>query len=341
MSAARNHPLLSHAEEIALAQDMDRARACIARHAGAVPGVVSGYLAALSASGDRRRGRIYLGTTLPEEPPAEAGEPPVEALRAAAGDAQASARVLGDVRPSEEFVERWAEAVRDSALGAEAKRSAAQALRRLVRARNALVSHNLRLVVSLAKRQHRPEGYALSDVIGDGNHGLIQAVRLWQYKHGFRFSTYATWWIRQSVSRSVQERARTVRAPTPSRQRRERIAEGRPSPEDRLAGAALLPAISMDAPLGPGTQSTLHDVMPGGAPAEDALTSPGALFEAIERAVEEMEPAQADLLRRRYGMDGRPAASLREMGEALGRGKKAVTRDVQLALDELRRRIQG
>jgi RNA polymerase sigma factor (sigma-70 family) len=228
-----------------------------------------------------------------------------------------------------------------------------------VRARvDAFVRANLRLVVSVA-RGYAQRGVALEDLVQEGNVGLLRAVDRFDHRLGHRFSTYATWWIRQAVSRAVVAQGRTIRVPQAlaelvgrlravSRQwlvvhgreptERELLALGLAPPARVREALALVPEpLSLDAPIGDGESGAeLHGAVPGeedpAGRAEDAL---GA--RAARRALERLPVAEAAVLRLRFGIGVGREHTLGEAGAALGLAPARVRRLEREALERLRR----
>jgi RNA polymerase primary sigma factor len=227
-------------------------------------------------------------------------------------------------------------------------------------ARNELVRSNLRLVMSIARR-YRDRGVPLADLVQEGNIGLMRAVDKFDHRLGFKFSTYATWWIRQSVTRALMSQARTIRVPvhmhdTLSRvlkMRRELARElAREPTHDELAkGLELTPdalrqvlrhfetPVSLDAPIHDDAETTLADRVED--PNVDDPLAPVAVEElagTTRQALAELPEREAYVLRRRFGLGCREAETLEQIGRELDVTRESV-RQIQLrALRRLRRR---
>jgi len=240
----------------------------------------------------------------------------------------------------------------------EAHRRAGRALERRDAALRTLVRHNLRLVVAVARR-HRERGVAFLDLVQDGNLGLIRAAQKFDPERGFRFSTYAVWWIEQAMIRSVQKGSRTIRVPSHVYERQVRVRHaaaalrGRAAEEpdaETLAREAGLPVAEVQAAqdaLGP--QASLDDPLPGSEDLTwaDVATDPGAddpvrgiargeARRALGRGLSRLAARERRVVRARFGLDGDAPRTLESIGRELGLSRERVRQIEAGALEKLR-----
>jgi RNA polymerase primary sigma factor len=209
-------------------------------------------------------------------------------------------------------------------------------------ARERMINSNLRLVVSIAKPYHRLQtnpDLALLDLVQEGILGLVRAVEKFDWRRGHKFSTYATWWIRQAIQRGIASRARTIRIPVHVLERERRLARaehelalrlGRPPRDDELAAEAGITAAqladvrraarsvtSLDRPVG-AEDAVLGELLPGG-PAEAVEEEVDVLLaaDALRRAVEALPELERDVIRIRYGIESGDPHTLTETAAAL------------------------
>jgi RNA polymerase primary sigma factor len=219
------------------------------------------------------------------------------------------------------------------------------ALRRAVergeQARDHFIRANLRLVVHTAQRYRPPAGMEFLDLVQEGNLGLEHAVEKFDWRKGFKFSTYATWWIRQAIGRALNQKGSLVRLPDDRwlelRAARREVAEGEALDlDDELARIdRLVSPTSLDQPVGAEGEHELVDLVPDHTPGpEDLLTAA-----ADERLVDELlgclEPRQRLAVERRFGIFDGQRRTYREIGEELDLPTESVRRLIRRALARL------
>jgi len=226
------------------------------------------------------------------------------------------------------------------------------------RAREHLIKANTRLVVSIAKR-YMGRGVAFLDLIQEGNLGLMKAVKKYDYTRGFRFSTYATWWIRQTITRAISDQGRTIRVPVHMIDRIRQLYKtnheleqklGRQPTIEELAEAVDLPIhrvqwimkvswrpLSLESPVGDEEDSELgHFIEDEVSPTPMQSAYQSMLKDKLEEILSTLSPREARVLRLRFGLDDGTSYTLEEVGRKFGLTRERIRQIEGRALRQLR-----
>ena len=230
------------------------------------------------------------------------------------------------------------------------------------RAKRRLIECNLRLVMSIT-RNYTKAGVPLLDLIQEGNMGLIRAVEKFDYKLGFKLSTYATWWIRQAVTRALADQGRTIRLPVHVAEQVRRAQRSRrqlaqklnrdPSMEEIAKDSGFTlertrelfdmieDPVSLETPVGDGESSVADLIEDISSESPDTATNAQARSIELAEALDQLNPRMKHVLLRRFGLDGQPPQTLEDVGTDLGITRERVRQLETRALRELRNVAPG
>jgi RNA polymerase primary sigma factor len=233
-----------------------------------------------------------------------------------------------------------------------------------IEAKERMINSNLRLVVSLAKK-YQGQDLALLDLVQEGIFGLIRAAEKFDWRLGYKFSTYATFWIRQAIQRGVANKARTIRIPVHIGQRERKIARverelaaatGEEPTDEQIAERAELPLdqvqevreaartiTSLDRPVGEEGDASLGDMLPSDEPLPEEEVNVSLRKRALREALEQLPDRERDVVKLRFGIENDEPTPLRETGRRLGLSPERVRQLEARALEHLAmtREVEG
>ncbi|WP_437327037.1 sigma-70 family RNA polymerase sigma factor [Sorangium sp. So ce381] len=275
---------------------------------------------------------------------------------------------LAELRLDPTFEERIERSLRAAAAEADkAERATIEATlaaiargrRAVAQAKSELVQANLRLAVAIA-REHQRFGVPLLDLVQEGNLGLIRAADKFEYRRGHRFGTYAAWWIKQAIKRTILNQGKPVRMPVHLtairsqvvRARRDLVQErGRePSVEEiaersgltvekvRVISELALEPLSLDAPVGEEGDTRYGDLLANDEPTPADMLARRRLIEQTRELLDSLQPRERELLRRRFGLDGNEDETLEEIGQSFSLTRERIRQIEAKLLEKLRTR---